>query len=244
MFFTAVVNSGSSRTRRKLSRPTHRALSTRLVSCRLSTKARTSGHHEKYVNVSSSGSVSTSVLTQPPPAGERRPRPAVHADRQCASQPARPARRTRRVDVGVGLGEQGGDVGVLLGEHGLHDRVEDRVHLLGVRRRLGDQRLVEDVVLERSHLLQRHVDEVGHPGVGLGELLGAEDRQRRRADRGVVGGQRLGVGDGGFLVGQLAHVEEVDPLHRGVALGIGGVGPHGGDRDRRRARRRRRLRAG
>ncbi len=151
-----------------------------------------------------------------PPAGPR-------------SLPRRQLPCDERRHLGLGLGEEGRDVGALVGQHGLHDGVEDGVHLLRLGRRLGHDRLLEDVVLEHRHLVERDVDVVGDPGVGLGELLGVEDRQRRRPDRGVRGGQRLGVGDGLRLVGQLLHVEEVDPLHAGLLLGVGRVGPDGGD---------------
>ena len=57
----------------------------------------------------------------------------------------------RRVDQRLGvacrrLREQRVDVGVLVGQHGLHDGVERRVELLRVLVRLGDEVLGEDAV--------------------------------------------------------------------------------------------------
>ena len=55
----------------------------------------------------------------------------------------------------VGGVEQRVDVRVLVGEHRLHDGVERGVQVLGVGRRLSDERLVEDLRRERGHLGRR-----------------------------------------------------------------------------------------
>ena len=67
---------------------------------------------------------------------------------------------------GVRRVEQRVDVGVLVGEDGLHDGVEGRVEVLGVGGRLGDDRLVEDLRGERRHLGGRDVDVVLDPRPG------------------------------------------------------------------------------
>jgi hypothetical protein len=60
-----MVSSGSSRTARKLSRPTNSGAVTRLVCWTLMITDLTIGHHEKSPNTSSIGSRNTIVLAEP-----------------------------------------------------------------------------------------------------------------------------------------------------------------------------------
>ena len=91
----------------------------------------------------------------------------------------RPVRRTGGLSALLDRGLRGAvgrcsrlrDVGVLVREHRLDDRVERVVDALGRCLRLGNQRLLEDPGRERLHLLLRHVDVRLDPAV----------RQRRTA---------------------------------------------------------------
>ena len=122
-------------------RRTRRAV-TRLVCWTLITNDRTIGHHEKSPKTSSIGSRKTSV-GQPPTRRPGRPcRGGSRAGRRRRRGPSVPGQEASScLDLLVGVGELGVDVGVLVGEHLLHHGVEDRVHLLRVRGGLGDERL-------------------------------------------------------------------------------------------------------
>ena len=72
-------------------------------------------------------------------------RPGAAADRSCTLELA--AARDRLLRLAVRLLQQRLDVGVLVRQHRLDDGVEGVVDALGRRLRLGDQRLVEDPVV-------------------------------------------------------------------------------------------------
>src|SRR5262245_29139165 len=107
---TAVPSSGSANTVSKFSQPTKTGAVTRLVCCTLITAARTIGNHENTPKTTTRGSRNSSVLRPP--------------RRTHVSTGTRSAAVEDRLDVGVGLGEQGVDVGGRVAEHRLHHRVE------------------------------------------------------------------------------------------------------------------------